>query len=556
VALALVLTGLCAGTAGAETLHPKVKVSINCDSATYTYAGFPNANNNTVTEAVRVDGVLVTRQTFTFNGPTATNTVFFTPISGTHEVFARVEYHTNGLNGEYDRAKVILTCEPRYTIEKLQMVEGSGKPFTSSPLTGTTGQTVDYQIVVTNTGNAPLTFSEFTDPNCTNIAGGPGATPVAIGASTTYTCEHVLNRGGEYTNAATVTGTPEGGTPITHTSNTVVVNVAVDPAYTIEKLQRIKNGVEPFTTSPMTAGLKETMEYEIIVKNTGNVPLTFSEFTDEKCTNIAGGPGATPVAPGDSTTYTCEHLLSAVGKYTNTATVAGTPEGGTPITHNSNTVVVTVKRLAPTLRTKITCESVTFTFSSFPNENNNTVTEAIRVDGVLVYRQPFTFNGSSATNTVNFGPVGPGTHEIFARAEWHTNGFNGENDLGHVVLNCDKPAFTIEKLQQIEGSGNPFTSSELDGELGQTVDYQIIVKNTGNVPLTFSEFTDEKCTNIAGGPGATPVAPGESTTYTCEHLLASFGEYTNAATDTGTATGDPPVTHASNTVIVNVPEGA
>src|ERR1700730_1871048 len=67
LALALVLTGLCAGTASAERL--KVRVSINCGSATYTYAGFPNANNNTVTDAVRVDGTLVTRQQFSFNGP-------------------------------------------------------------------------------------------------------------------------------------------------------------------------------------------------------------------------------------------------------------------------------------------------------------------------------------------------------------------------------------------------------------------------------------------------------------------------------------------------------
>ena len=82
------------------------------------------------------------------------------------------------------------------------------------------------------------------------------------------------------------------------------------------------------------------------------------------------------------------------------------------------------------------------------------------------------------------------------------------------------------------------------------------MKNTGNVPLTFSGFTDEKCTNLAGGPGANPVVPGESTTYTCEQLLSTFGEYQNAATDTGTAGGDPPVTHTSNTVVVLVPEGS
>ena len=48
--------------------------------------------------------------------------------------------------------------------------------------------------------------------------------------------------------------------------------------------------------------------------------------------------------------------------------------------------------------------------------------------------------------------------------------------------------FTIEKLQKIEGEAS-YTKSKLTGaEIGQTVDYEIIVKNTGNVPLKFEHF--------------------------------------------------------------------
>jgi len=46
-----------------------------------------------------------------------------------------------------------------------------------------------------------------------------------VSAHETYTCNHVLTTVGSYTNEATVTGTPEGETPITHTSNQVVVEV-------------------------------------------------------------------------------------------------------------------------------------------------------------------------------------------------------------------------------------------------------------------------------------------------------------------------------------------
>jgi Big-like domain-containing protein len=118
-----------------------------------------------------------------------------------------------------------------------------------------------------------------------------------------------------------------------------------------------------------------------------------------------------------------------------------------------------------------------------------------------------------------------------------------------------KPAFTIEKRQEIAGSGSGFTASPLTGAIDETVDYKIIVENTGVFPETFSEFTDLHCDpgTLAGGPGASSVAPGESTTYTCSHLLTAAGRYTNEATVTGISFVGVPVTHTSNQVVVEVP---
>ena len=58
------------------------------------------------------------------------------------------------------------------------------------------------------------------------------------------------------------------------------------------------------------------------------------------------------------------------------------------------------------------------------------------------------------------------------------------------------PAFTIEKLQKIVGSGGGFTKEELTGQIGQTVDYELIVKNTGEMLLKFGPLSDAKCSNI------------------------------------------------------------
>ena len=83
------------------------------------------------------------------------------------------------------------------------------------------------------------------------------------------------------------------------------------------------------------------------------------------------------------------------------------------------------------------------------------------------------------------------------------------------------PCLTIQKLQKI--SAGAYTTSELNAKEGETVDYKIIVKNTGDTELILSGFTDVKCTDLAGG--ASKLAVSASTTWTCEHKLAAPGKY-------------------------------
>jgi hypothetical protein len=238
------------------------------------------------------------------------------------------------------------TEEPSFTIEKRQEIAGSGAGPTTAPLTGSIGQTVDYEVLVKNTANVPETFSEFTDGHCDpgTITGGPGSGTVAPGQSTIYRCEHVLSAVGSYTNEASVTGSSTGGIPIRQTSNQVVVTVPPAPSFTIEKSQMISGGAGAFTTAALAGSLGETVDYRIVVRNTGNEALTFSGFTDVHCDSatIAGGPGGAPLAPGSSTTFTCSHVLASVGSYVNEASVTGTPPGESPLTHSSNPVEVNV----------------------------------------------------------------------------------------------------------------------------------------------------------------------------------------------------------------------
>jgi hypothetical protein len=352
--------------------RPRVNgdVQFSCTGVTWKFTNFP-AGSNTVTQVVRIyageSGTLPTSTipgSFTFAGPTGETRTAFQAPPGFYKIDAWAKWKGNGLKGSFDvLGKLSCSPAPALSVEKLQKIAGTAGPYTTAPVSGQVGDTVDYEIVVKNTGNMPLTIGsrDFVDHNCTGISGGPGpGEELEVGASTTYRCTHVLTEMGSYTNKAEVSGIPpeyEGhpSPPVTSTSNTVITEVPApaptpEPGMSVEKLQELVGGSGSYTTAPLTGQIGQIVQYEIIVKNTGNVPLTLSAFGDPRCDEgtITGGPEGAALPVGGSTTYTCTHVLdaedAAAGSYTNVVSVTGTPPGGgvAPITQESNPVVVEV----------------------------------------------------------------------------------------------------------------------------------------------------------------------------------------------------------------------
>jgi uncharacterized repeat protein (TIGR01451 family) len=494
--------------------------------------------------------------------------------SGTSEIEASLEdapYTTYTTTFTILPPQPTLPVEPGFTIEKLQRIGGEGS-FTKEELTGELGDVVEYQIVVTNTGNVPLEFSHFSDPHCEGIAGGPGGKPVQPGGSTTFTCSHTLTSVGTWTNVASIVGNEGTGGK---ESNEVVVKVIppAKPGFAIEKLQRI-GGTGPFTTEELTGEVGDVVEYEIIVTNTGDVPLEFSNFSDPHCEGISGGPGGKPVQPGASTTFTCSHVLMSAGTWTNVATIIGNEGTGSK---ESNEVVV---KVPPPTRPAYTIEKLQriggtgpFTKEELSGEVGDVVEYQIIVRNTGDVPLKFTnftdpncegISGGPGSSAV---PVGGSTtftctHTLTSPGTWTNvatiegNEGTGAKESNEVVVKVPEPpvspapGITIEKLQRIGGTG-PFTKEELTGKPGQVVEYQIIVKNTGNVPLTLSTPTDPGCTGLAGG--ASELAPGASTTFTCSFTLTAEG-HTNVATIVGTPPPGQgaPVGQESNKVVVKV----
>src|SRR6202011_4907024 len=107
----------------------------------------------------------------------------------------------------------------------------------------------------------------------------------------------------------------------------------------------------------------------------------------------------------------------------------------------------------------------------------------------------FTFTGTHAENTT---PVETpdGIYNIDARARWGS----GKDQAGWDISSAQTcgttdvvPKFEIQKLQAIKNSGSGFVETPLAGQVGQTIDYEIIVSNLGTGNVKFSGFGDPKC---------------------------------------------------------------
>ncbi|MFL5824662.1 MAG: hypothetical protein ACJ764_14610 [Solirubrobacteraceae bacterium] len=252
---------------------------------------------------------------------------------------------------------------PGIQVVKLQR-NGTSGTFTHDPITASVGDTIYYEIQVTNTGNVPLTLS-LSDPHCDagtiqgpiSISGSLNGSTLAAGGVAQYTCWHVAQVGDipQYTNTAVVTGQPPTGPPV-HGTDIVVANIT-QPGIQVLKLERDANSGGSFTTGPITVNvgrpghyILHTIEYEIQVTNTGSEPLKLT-LDDPHCDAgtiqgpavITGTLSGNVLSPGGEAQYTCSHNLvkSDPARFTNTATVIGKPPTGPPV---SGTSSVTVKK--------------------------------------------------------------------------------------------------------------------------------------------------------------------------------------------------------------------
>jgi hypothetical protein len=210
---------------------------------------------------------------------------------------------------------------------------------------------------------------------------------------------------------------------------------------------------------------------------------------------------------------------------------------------------------------EFSCTQIGFSFHS-QEQGEHVIVERLVIDRQAPVFSTFVYTGTEAHDVVPIHAP-PGEYTIDARASWKK--LHGEEaarfNIAANVKCAPAPAVKLEAMQAIAGGG-AYTSSPLSAQVGQTVDYEIVASNAGNLPLVLGAFSDPDCDagTITGGPTGTVPVGGSAPAYYCTHVLdaadLAAGSYSNSATIQARATGEgeaeAPLSASSNTVSANV----
>ncbi len=199
---------------------------------------------------------------------------------------------------------------PRLSVEKA-IVGGSDVTF---------GANVTFRITVSNTGDVPLKNVLVTDgaaPDCGGyLASKGGPADLQPGDSFSYECV-ALNVQSEFSNRARVVGEFQNGNQCRagttgRSSNRVTLSLRDRPAIDIRKQEEGADSRTILTGSDV--------DFEIEVKNTGDLPLTGVVVTDPLVVDCEAMIG--DLAPGDSRIYVCTKT-NVTSEFNNNARATG-----------------------------------------------------------------------------------------------------------------------------------------------------------------------------------------------------------------------------------------
>lgn len=406
-----------------------------------------------------------------------------------------------------DRAAVAFNLLPVLRLEKT--AQGPG-PFR-------VGQLVNYNLVITNTGNMTLTNINLADPLLTNLVCDPALPVARLAPSATVTCkgQHLLTQAEFDLPSLTNTAMATSDQSLPDYSS-AVINFTHEPALSVKK-----SIVTPAPYLP-----NQWLEYKIVATNSGNITLTNVNVTDPLLSVMVCDPQV-PVAslsPGQTVTCGGRHLITQAefdaGLFINTTTASSDQSiaatDSVAISFEQDKALVVVKTVV-TLPPYRNGEEVVFQVLAI-NAGNSTLTN-VSVSDALV-------NGLNCDRSLPAASLAPqeqitctGVHTV-TLPEVQSGRFTNEatafsdqtppsKDDETITFGSD-PGLKIVKSVVTRWPYHP----------GQKIDYHITVTNTGDVQLTDILVTDPLLDDLT----CIPANPAPS--LNVKEMLNCFGSHT------------------------------
>jgi MYXO-CTERM domain-containing protein len=366
-------------------------------------------------------------------------------------------------------------------------------------------QLVNYNYLVTNTGNVTLTSIALVDDNITSIMNCPAST-LSPGANMTCSASHDFTQDELDANGSPTAGSGVLANNVQATSlqsapafANLQIPIAQGPAMTVQKSS---------TTTSLSA--PASVPYSYVVTNTGNLTLTNIQLADD---NIDAGTmncPATTLAVGANMTCTASHSFTQAELDAN-----GSPIAGTGVLHND---VTATSDQAPAAQASL---DIPISYAALMTVKKSSLTTSLSAPQTVIYGYVVTNTGNitltgialvddninndmlcgATTLGVGQSTVCSATH-TFTQAELDQN---GSPVAGSGVLHNNVTASSNESQPATDSLSIPITrgpaisvkkSSETVSLLApQTVSYSYLVTNTGNITLTGVVLSDD---NING----------------------------------------------------------
>ena len=409
----------------------------------------------------------------------------------------------------------------------------------------TVGDIISYTYRVTNAGNISISAISVTDNKIATV--NCPATSIAPMEFVTCTADYSIKQedldAGFVTNVAEATGTPTDGTPPTVTA-TETINGTQSP-----KLTLVKTALDTNFTA-----IGDTIDYEYLVTNTGNVDIMALSVTDDKIATL--NCPVTALAPMEQTTCTGTYTVIQedldAGQVINNAEASGTPAGGILTAAGAQETVsgtqnpqLTLEKTALTTDFSAVGDILDYSYK-VTNTGNVTLTNAVSVDDDKITipaivscpslpaggLAPNAFITCTASYMVTQADLDAGFVTNIASA---THGTTISPTDQATVTATQNPAMTLLK--------EPVETSY--AAVGDMISYNYTVMNTGNVLIANLSVTDDlissvTCNVTSVGNGDANLDPNEVVVCTGIYQVTQADLDNGFVTNNAEATGTPP----------------